>query len=212
MLSGMNMERWPVLLTLLLSVFPGTSSCPSSCRCGSGIVDCSQRGLSTKSLPASFPSFTEVVHLNQNNLAYIPNGLLDRLPQLRQVNLQQNPWHCDCDILYLRGWLQGQQNKPLYRDITCASPEPLKGRVIMYLTEEELVTTCQYWYCNLALVSQICLFLLITIQGILLIFIILSLRRFQTIAREARRTAKELQYNSESYVYDNVPLHNYERT
>ncbi|MEE6504320.1 hypothetical protein FKM82_005146 [Ascaphus truei] len=190
----MGMWSWFLLLTLP----PALSLCPSPCRCGSGIVDCSGGELSTKSLPASFPPSTQVIRLNRNTLVSIPNGLLDRLLELREVHLQQNPWHCDCGILYLRSWLQGQQNRALYRDVVCATPPPLKGRVILYLTEEELVATCQYWYCNLALISQLCLFIFIALQAILLIFVILSLRRFQRIAREARHTAKELRQNTES--------------
>lgn len=203
---------WFWLLPLLASLLPVVCGCPSPCSCSSGIVDCSYKGLNSNSLPPSFPTSTEVIHLNQNNLLSIPNGFLDHLPNLQEVYLKHNPWHCDCDILYLRSWLQGQQRKGVYRDVTCASPEPLEGRVIMYLTEDELVTTCQYWYCNLALISQLCLFIFIVVQGILLIFIILSLRRFQRIAREARRTAKELQQSSENYTYDNIPLYNYDRT
>ncbi|XP_071978250.1 platelet glycoprotein Ib beta chain [Engystomops pustulosus] len=199
------------LLPLLVSLPAGILGCPSPCSCSSGIVDCSYKGLTSNSLP-SFPTSTEVIRLEQNNFLYIPNGLLDHLPNLREVHLKHNPWHCDCDILYLRSWLQGQQKKGLYRDVTCASPESMEGRIIMYLTEDELVSTCQYWYCNLALISQLCLFIFIVVQGILLIFIILSLRRFQKIAREARRTAKELQQSTETYTYDNIPLCNYDRT
>ncbi|XP_075710444.1 platelet glycoprotein Ib beta chain [Rhinoderma darwinii] len=206
------MMHWFWLSPLLVSLIPAVSGCPSPCSCSSGIVDCSYKGLISNSLPTSFPASTQVIRLDQNNLLSITNGLLDQLPNLREVYLKHNPWHCDCDILYLRSWLQGQQGKGLYRDVTCASPEPLQGRVIMYLTEDELVTTCQYWYCNLALISQLCLFIFIVVQGILLIFIILSLRRFQRIAREARRTAKELQQSSETYTYDNIPLCNYDRT
>ncbi|XP_072271767.1 platelet glycoprotein Ib beta chain isoform X2 [Pyxicephalus adspersus] len=200
------------LLLLLASISQAVSRCPSPCRCSSGTVDCSNMKLATQSLPASFPASTEVIRLEQNNLNSIPNGVLDRLPNLREVYLKHNPWHCDCNILYLRSWLQAQQKRSQYREVTCESPEPLKGRVIMYLTEDELVTTCQYWYCNLALVSQLCLCIFIIVQGILLIFVVFSLRRFQRIAREARRTAKELQQNSEPYAYDNIPLCNYNRT
>ncbi|KAM8961159.1 platelet glycoprotein Ib beta chain isoform 2-T2 [Pelodytes ibericus] len=208
----MKMRNWTWLIPILLFLEPIHSRCPTSCRCSSGIVDCDESGLSTRSLPASFPTSTRVIRLIQNNLNSIPNGLLDRLPDLQEVHLQQNPWHCDCNILYLRSWLQGQQKRGLYRDVTCTSPEPLKGRVIMYLTEDEVMTTCQYWYCNLALISQLCLFVFIAVQGILLIFVILSLRRFQKIAREARCTTKELQLNSENYSYDNIPLYNYNRS
>ncbi|XP_018412476.1 PREDICTED: platelet glycoprotein Ib beta chain [Nanorana parkeri] len=206
----MKLGSWWLLL--LASMFHMVSGCPSPCSCSSGIVDCSYSNLGDQSLPASFPSSTQVIRLDQNNLNSIPNGLLDRLPNLREVHLKHNPWHCDCNILYLRSWLQAQQKRSLYRNVICESPESLKGRVIMYLTEEELVTTCQYWYCNLALVSQLCLCIFIVVQGILLIFVIFSLRRFQRIAREARRTAKELQQNSEAYLYDNIPLCNYDST
>ncbi|XP_063820602.1 platelet glycoprotein Ib beta chain [Pseudophryne corroboree] len=208
----MKMKPWSWFLPLLFSLPPLASACPSPCSCSAGIVDCSYHGLLTKSLPASFPSSTQVIRLEKNNLISIPNGLLDNLPDIREVYLQHNPWHCDCDIMYLRSWLQGQQKRGLYRDVTCVTPEPMKGRVIMYLSEDELVTTCQYWYCNLALVSQFCLFIFIVVQGVLLIFVILSLHRFQRIAREARRTAKELQQHSETYVYSNSPLSNYDRT
>ncbi|KAG9487513.1 hypothetical protein GDO78_007394 [Eleutherodactylus coqui] len=203
-----RMMHWFWLLFLLVSWLPVVSGCPSPCSCSSGIVDCSYKALTSNSLPTSFPTSTQVIRLEHNNLLSIPNGILDHLPNLREIYLKHNPWHCDCEILYLHSWLQGQQKKGLYRDVTCATPEPLAGRVIMYLTEDELLTTCQYWYCNLALISQLCLFIFIVVQGILLIFIILSLRRFQKIAREARRTAKELQQNAETYTYDNIPLYN----
>ncbi|KAM5193772.1 platelet glycoprotein Ib beta chain [Mantella aurantiaca] len=206
------MKLGSCLTLLLASMSYVVSGCPSPCRCSSEIVDCSYSNLAADSLPASFPSSTEVIRLEKNNLNSIPNGLLDRLPNLREVYLKHNPWHCDCNILYLRSWLQAQQKRSVYRDVICESPDSLKGRVIMYLTEDELVTTCQYWYCNLALVSQLCLCIFIVVQGILLIFVIFSLRRFQRIAREARRTAKELQQNSEPYTYDNIPLCNYDRT
>ncbi|XP_077317790.1 platelet glycoprotein Ib beta chain [Lithobates pipiens] len=206
------MKLGSCLLLLLASMSHVVSGCPSSCRCTSGIVDCSYNNLVTQSLPASFPFSTEVIRLDNNKLNSIASGLLDRLPNLREVHLKHNPWHCDCDILYLRSWLQAQQKRSLYRDVICESPESLKGRVIMYLTEDELVTTCQYWYCNLALVSQLCLCIFIVVQGILLIFVIFSLRRFQRIAREARRTAKELQQNNETYAYDNIPLCSFDRT
>ncbi|XP_068127675.1 platelet glycoprotein Ib beta chain [Hyperolius riggenbachi] len=206
------MKTRSCLLLVFTFISHAMAGCPSPCRCSSGIVDCSYNDLTASSLPESFPPSAQVIRLDQNSLTSIPNGLLDRLPELREVHLQHNPWHCDCEILYLRSWLQGQQKRSFYRDVTCTSPEQMKGRVIMYLSEDELVTTCQYWYCNLALVSQLCLLIFIVVQGLLLIFVILSLRRFQRIAREARRTAKELQQNSETYAYDNIPLCNYDRT
>ncbi|XP_069476149.1 platelet glycoprotein Ib beta chain [Ambystoma mexicanum] len=205
----MEVRCWAQTLAMLVLLPLVVSRCPPLCRCSSNIVDCSSKDLTEQNLPSSFPPSTEVIQLNQNRLTAIPNGLFDNLRQLQRVQLQQNPWCCDCSVMYLRAWLQKQQERALYKDVVCASPEKLRGRVIMYLTEDEILSTCQYWYCNMALISQICLFVFIAVQAILLIFVIIFLRRFQKIAKEARRTAKELYQNADNYTYDNYPAYNH---
>ncbi|XP_069071411.1 platelet glycoprotein Ib beta chain [Pleurodeles waltl] len=205
----MEMRSWMLCLSLLALLPFAVSRCPPLCHCTSNIVDCGNQDLLEQNLPTSFPTSTEVIRLNQNRLATIPNGLFDNLRHLREVHLQQNPWNCDCTVLYLRTWMQKQQQRSLYKDVICTTPEKLRGRVVMYLTEDEVLATCQYWYCNMALISQLCLFVFIAIQAILLIFVIVFLRRFQKIAKEARRTAKELYQNADTYTYDNYPTYNH---
>ncbi|XP_066187532.1 platelet glycoprotein Ib beta chain isoform X1 [Sylvia atricapilla] len=137
-------------------------------------------------------------------LTSIPNGLFDNLRSLQVVYLQGNPWECSCDILYLRSWLQWQQNRSPYRDVRCSSPEHLRGRIVAYLTEDEVISTCQHWYCSLALLSQLSLFILLFLQAILVIFIIIYLQKFRRMTAEARSTTRELDQQADPYVSSSI--------
>ncbi|KAM7144828.1 platelet glycoprotein Ib beta chain isoform 1-T1 [Macrochelys suwanniensis] len=194
-----KMSCWILFLSLLGFLPLVAPTCPSPCKCDANIVDCLSRGLTESSLPAAFSPSTRTIFLNHNQLTSIPRGLLDNLQSLQVAYLWGNPWECDCDILYLRSWLQWQQNRTQYRDVVCASPEHLRGRIIAYLSEDELISTCQYWYCSLALFSQICLFVFILLQAVLLLFIILFLHRFQRIASVARQTTKEMHQHIDTW-------------
>ncbi|KAA0714411.1 Platelet glycoprotein Ib beta chain [Triplophysa tibetana] len=165
--------------------------CPPMCSCRETVVNCSKRGLTTATLPSSFPPHTSELYLNDNHLTSLPNNLLESLASLRLAHLHGNPWSCDCGILYLRGWLLKERNDALIRNVTCSSPAHLRGRLVVYLVEEEVLESCRYWMCNLALASQISLFIFIVVQALLLVSVILFLRRFERLTREARRTAAE---------------------
>uniref|UniRef100_A0A8C8B8M7 Glycoprotein Ib platelet subunit beta n=1 Tax=Otus sunia TaxID=257818 RepID=A0A8C8B8M7_9STRI len=169
------------LLGFLPLVIP---TCPVPCKCATNIIDCTSKDLTVEKLPVAFRPSAEIIHLGYNRLTSIPSGLFDNLKSLQVVYLQGNPWECNCDILYLRSWLQWQQNRTLYRDVRCASPAHLQDRIIAYLTEDEIISTCQYWYCSLALLSQVCLFIFLFLQGILVIFIIVYLQKFRRMTAE----------------------------
>ncbi|XP_018584212.1 platelet glycoprotein Ib beta chain [Scleropages formosus] len=186
-------HTWLCVSQLLCVLLPllGGESCPARCTCRRGRIDCSGRMLSGDGLPATFPRDATEIQLHDNQLSSLPNGLLDGLPALRTVTLHGNPWVCDCGLLYLRSWLLKQEDRSLYRNITCSSPPGLQGRLVMYLVEEEVLQSCRYWYCNLALASQVSLMVFIVMQAILLLFLILFLRRFEKLSQEARHTAEE---------------------
>jgi len=74
------------------------------------------------------------------------------------------------------------------RNVTCSSPAHLRGRLVVYLVEQELLESCRYWPCNLALASQISLFIFITVQVLLLASVIVFLRRFERLTRTAAET------------------------
>lgn len=91
--------------------------CPQGCFCTAAVVDCSNRGLTTATLPSSFPMSTTELWLHNNHLTALPAGLLDGIQALQLVTLHGNPWECDCAVLYLRGWLLKQNNDALIRQV-----------------------------------------------------------------------------------------------
>ncbi|KAA8592672.1 hypothetical protein FQN60_018127 [Etheostoma spectabile] len=183
-----------LLLLCLLPLFGAqrSSACPHLCSCHGSQVDCSSRSLTSSSLPTSFPAGTTALLLHNNRLTSLPNGLLDDLTSLRSVSLHGNHWDCDCGILYLRAWLLRQPTTVTsHLGVNCSFPPDLRGRLVVYLTEKEVLDTCHYWYCDLALASQVCLFVFVAVQAALLVALIVFLRRFERLSKEARRTTEE---------------------
>lgn len=183
------------LLFLLLVLGVGgqrSSGCPNHCSCMGSNVNCSSRSLVYSLLPTRFPAGTTALLLHNNLLTTVPNELLDNLASLHSVSLYGNPWNCDCGILYLRAWLLRQ---PAYlgahRDVYCSQPTNLKGRLVAYLTEEEVLDSCHYWYCDLAFIAQVCLFVFVIVQLPLLGALLVFLRRFERLSREVWRTTRE---------------------
>uniref|UniRef100_A0A8C6T5D4 Glycoprotein Ib platelet subunit beta n=1 Tax=Neogobius melanostomus TaxID=47308 RepID=A0A8C6T5D4_9GOBI len=174
------MMKSPLLVLLLLFLScEGQSSCPVVCSCHGGTVDCSGRSLTSSTLPATFPADTTELLLHNNLLTTLPNGLLDSLPHVHTVSLHGNSWACDCGALYLRAWLLGHPIRHNHLRVNCSSPLKLRGRLVVFLTEEELLDSCHYWYCDLALVSQLCLLGFVLLQGVLLVVVIVFLRRIR---------------------------------
>lgn len=187
--------RMKGLLLLCLLFFCGgqrSSACPHGCSCHGSQVDCSHRALTSSSLPPNFPAGTTDLRLHNNLLTHLPNGLLDDLTSLNSVSLHGNPWVCDCGVLYLRAWLLRQPpSHASHLGVNCSSPPNLRGRQVVYLSEEEVLDSCYYWYCNLALVSQVCLFVFVLVQVALLVAIVMFMRKFERLSKEARRTTEE---------------------
>lgn len=183
-----------LLLLFTVLVFGGQklSACPHHCTCLSSQVNCSSRFLNYSSLPTSFPAGTTELHLHNNLLNSLPNGLLDDLTSLRLVSLHGNPWVCDCGILYLRAWLLRQPAiLNSHHGVICNSPPSLRGRLVVYLSEQEVLESCHYWYCDLALFSQVCLSVFVVVQMALLVALLVFLRKFERLSKEAKRTTEE---------------------
>ncbi|XP_069563898.1 platelet glycoprotein Ib beta chain [Brachyistius frenatus] len=183
-----------LLLLFLLLLFGGqrSSACPHLCSCHGGQVDCSSRSLTSSSLPTRFPAGTTELRLHNNLLTTLPNELLEDLTSLSSVSLHGNPWVCDCGVLYLRAWLRRQPaSLTSHLGVNCSSPPSLRGRLVVYLTEEEVLESCHYWYCDLALVSQVCLFVFVVVQAGLLVALIVFLKRFERLFKEGKRTRED---------------------
>ncbi|XP_068276091.1 platelet glycoprotein IX [Nyctibius grandis] len=117
-----------------------TEVCPPSCSCKSlgemkGLhVDCSSRKLTE--VPA-LPVSTKRLYLQNNSLTSVPPGALDSLRSLEEVKMSDNPWNCDCHILYLKLWLEDVSASAL-ANIRCATPAPVRMKPLRQLTGNEL--------------------------------------------------------------------------
>ncbi|NWX22830.1 GPIX protein, partial [Aegotheles bennettii] len=116
--------------------------CPPSCSCKSPVeaeglhVDCSSRKL--REVPA-LPLNTTRLYLQNNSLTTVPPGALDSLSSLKEVKIFDNPWNCDCHILYLKLWLEDVSAASL-ENIRCTTPALMRMKPLRQLTGNELGT------------------------------------------------------------------------
>ncbi|XP_004481005.2 platelet glycoprotein Ib beta chain isoform X1 [Dasypus novemcinctus] len=173
-----------LLLLLLAPPSRPVAGCPAPCNCAGTLVDCGRRGLTQDSLPAAFPPDTTDLVLTGNNLTALPPGLLDALPALRTAHLGANPWRCDCRLVPLRAWLAGRPERRFYRDLRCAAPPELRGRLLSYLTEDELRAACRPGaLCRGAFLAQLALLGLGLLHALLLALLLHRLRGLRARAR-----------------------------
>ncbi|NXE09867.1 GPIX protein, partial [Lophotis ruficrista] len=117
-----------------------TEVCPPSCNCKSlgemkGLqIDCSSRKLTE--VPA-LPVNTKRLYLQNNSLTSVPPGALDNLRSLEEVKVFDNPWNCDCHILYLKLWLE-DVSAPSLANVRCATPAPVRMKPLGELTGNDL--------------------------------------------------------------------------
>ncbi|NXY87504.1 GPIX protein, partial [Alcedo cyanopectus] len=115
-------------------------ACPPSCSCRSLgereglLVDCSSQKLTE--VPA-LPTNTKRLYLQNNSLTSVPPGTLDSLSTLEVVKMFDNPWHCNCHILYLKLWLE-DVSEPSLENIRCATPAAVRMKPLRQLTGNEL--------------------------------------------------------------------------
>ena len=92
--------------------------------------------------PKHFENLTELytLRLQNNKLRTLPEGIFDSLPNLYRVYLNDNPWHCDCNLISFSNWMKADIKK--IRSLspeTCESPDSLKGQHLKSLTEDQLI-------------------------------------------------------------------------
>ncbi|XP_077395692.1 SLIT and NTRK-like protein 3 [Festucalex cinctus] len=94
-----------------------------------------------RSLPLGVFSGVNLARLNlrNNHLLQLPmEGVLEHLTGLVQVDLQQNPWECNCDAAPLKRWLEGLSAVVVVGEVVCHSPEKTKGVDLRSLSMEIL--------------------------------------------------------------------------
>ncbi|XP_060895058.1 leucine-rich repeat transmembrane protein FLRT3 [Labrus mixtus] len=97
-------------------------------------LDLSANCISVLELPSLSPLVNlQVLNINSNCLRSVPESAFDRLPRLRSVDLADNLWACECDILYLYRWLLNGRTK-MATDLVCSEPVHLAHRLLLNLS------------------------------------------------------------------------------
>ncbi|GLD56771.1 SLIT and NTRK-like protein 2 isoform X2 [Lates japonicus] len=111
--------------------------CPSVCVCtsqnpDSGLnINCQERKLHNISELNPKPSYPKKLHLTVK-------GVLDQLSAFIQIDLQENPWDCTCDIVALKNWMELSSTSVVVNEITCDSPSKHAGRLLRSLRNEAI--------------------------------------------------------------------------
>ncbi|XP_067105409.1 immunoglobulin superfamily containing leucine-rich repeat protein 2-like [Osmerus mordax] len=78
------------------------------------------------------------LRLNNNRFTTIAEGTFDGLMSLSHLQLYNNPFTCSCSMDWLRDWiLKTTMTIPEQNSIVCATPEKLKGAIIVKLPESK---------------------------------------------------------------------------
>uniref|UniRef100_A0A8B9HA45 Si:ch211-191d15.2 n=1 Tax=Astyanax mexicanus TaxID=7994 RepID=A0A8B9HA45_ASTMX len=75
----------------------------------------------------------QVLKINSNCLRSVPEQAFDRLPSLRTVELANNLWVCECDIMYLYRWLLTDRLR-MATDLVCTAPLHLAHKLLLTLS------------------------------------------------------------------------------
>ncbi|KAK5604519.1 hypothetical protein CRENBAI_015855 [Crenichthys baileyi] len=97
-------------------------------------LDLSKNCISSLDLPSLSALINlQVLQINSNCLRSVPENTFDSLPRLRSVDLTNNLWVCECDILYLYRWLLSGRLR-MATDLVCKEPVHLAHRLLLNLS------------------------------------------------------------------------------
>ncbi|XP_048388587.1 SLIT and NTRK-like protein 6 [Stegostoma tigrinum] len=92
-------------------------------------------------LPTNIFRFVPLTHLDLrgNQLDSLPYvGLLEHIGRIMELQLEDNPWKCDCDLLPLRSWLENMPPQSNIGNVVCMHPLRLKGKVLIKTSITEI--------------------------------------------------------------------------
>lgn len=81
------------------------------------------------------------VNLQYNELTTLPEAVQTVFPNIRQLLLDGNLLQCDRKLLWFRAWMQTTTTVSFhqYDQVTCNTPETVKGRLISELSQNDFV-------------------------------------------------------------------------
>ncbi|XP_076858051.1 SLIT and NTRK-like protein 5 [Brachyhypopomus gauderio] len=92
-------------------------------------------------LPKNIFQFVPLTHLDLRGnqlkmLAY--TGLLEHMGNIVELQLEENPWNCSCELIALKAWLESISYTALVGDVVCETPFRLHGRDLDEISKQEL--------------------------------------------------------------------------
>ncbi|XP_038165494.1 SLIT and NTRK-like protein 6 [Arvicola amphibius] len=97
-----------------------------------------------ESLPPNIFRFVPLTHLDLrgNQLQTLPYvGFLEHIGRILDLQLEDNKWVCDCELLQLKNWLENMPPQSIIGDVVCNSPPPFKGSILSRLKKEAMCPT-----------------------------------------------------------------------
>ncbi|XP_017574860.2 SLIT and NTRK-like protein 5 [Pygocentrus nattereri] len=92
-------------------------------------------------LPKNIFQFVPLTHLDLrgNQLKLLPySGLLEHMAGIVELQLEENPWNCSCELIALKAWLESISYTALVGDVVCETPFRLHGRDLDEISKQEL--------------------------------------------------------------------------
>lgn len=93
------------------------------------------------SLPVNIFQNVPLTHLDLrgNQLKVLPyTGLLEHMNSVVELQLEENPWNCSCELIALKTWLESISYTALVGDVVCEFPFRLHGRDLDEVSKQEL--------------------------------------------------------------------------
>ncbi|CAG0884532.1 unnamed protein product [Darwinula stevensoni] len=84
------------------------------------------------------------LYLNGNDIKFLPKNLVE-WDKLKVLDIQKNPYRCDCRNAWMKGLIEMLMKKDMSRtfDITCGSPDDVKKRDLdFYYNDKDMETPC----------------------------------------------------------------------
>lgn len=94
-----------------------------------------------ESLPPNVFRFVPLTHLDLrgNQLQTLPYvGFLEHIGRILDLQLEDNKWNCNCDLLQLKIWLENMPPQSVIGDVVCNSPPVFKGSILSRLKKESI--------------------------------------------------------------------------
>ncbi|XP_062332817.1 SLIT and NTRK-like protein 4 isoform X2 [Osmerus eperlanus] len=94
-----------------------------------------------QSLPDNIFRFASLTHLDirGNRIQKLPYlGVLEHIGRIVELQLDDNPWNCTCDLLPLKAWLENMPYNIFIGEAICETPSDLYGRLLKETNKQEL--------------------------------------------------------------------------